>query len=217
MDIYIIIVFICLLLSMIIIFNFSKFESKVLNLIFDLLVITGILKYIALIIFYSIESPKYLYDIQFMPMLSLVSIFILAYIMIYFSKGRKLKIKDWVIIGIIFIIGIIIVFNFSEGIKNSEIGYELIKNSTYVYLCCAFKILLSIFIIGTSLDIVINFKKVEVKICNAIIIIAFIVLLIEEALFIINKEIFNFSILGDLSVLISIVLIFLVKGKTKTS
>lgn len=217
MNIYIISIFVCLFLSIIILFSFRGFEEKVLNLAFKLLIIIGALKYIALIIFYSVESPKYIYDIRFMPMFSLISIFILGYIMIFFSKGRKLKIKNWVVLGIIFIIGLFIAYNISLGIKNSELGYELVKNDKFIYIYCAFKILLSIFIIGLSLNVVVYFKKVKAKICNGIILIAFICVLIEETLFIMNKEIFHFSIVGDVAVLLSIVVIFLIKGKKQNS
>lgn len=219
MDIYIIIVFICLSLSFVILFTKETFKDIFVKIIFKVCVFIGVLKYISLLIFYSVDSPKFLYDLRLLPLLSLITLFILGYIMIYFILEKKFNLKDFGILFILFILSTYIIYNVSFGISNSEAGYVLVKNAKWIFIESLYIILICVVFIAISLKAVFNTNVVKTKMSFLVITIAFIGVLVEEGMVIMNKTLFHFNIVGDLSILIMIILIFInlkVKRKENT-
>lgn len=210
MDTYIIVVSLCLILSLIMLFTKVRFQINYLGIIFKLLIFIGIIKYVSLLVFYSASAPKYIYYMRFMPVLSLISVFILGYIMIYYSLGKKLKLKEWSIIVIILLLGICIMYNLPFGIENSELGYVLIKNKNWMYGEYIFMIFTSLSLIAISLKSAFNFKKVPVKIKAFLISLAFLVVSAEAGMSAMNKAVFHFNVIGDLAVLITFTVIILI-------
>lgn len=215
MDIYTIIIFICLILSLNIVLSFKVSKGVFLNLFFKGLIILETLKYISLLIFYVIESPGNIYSMRFIPMFSIVSLFAIGYIMIYCSKDKTLKLKNWLVILLFLVVGVYIVFNLSIGIENTNFGYKIIKNKNWTYIASFFIILSSFLMIAVSLKTVFYFKKVGVKIYNLLLSLSFLVLAVEEVFLVMSKEIFPFSIIGDLTLMLSITIIFLMKRNLK--
>lgn len=215
MDTYIIVVSLCLILSLVMLFTKVRFQINYLGIVFKLLILIGIVKYISLLVFYSADSPKYIYYMRFMPILSLVSVFILGYIMIYYSLGKNLKLKEWSIVIIILILGTCIIFNLPFGIKNSEVGYALIKNKNWVYGEYIFIIFTSLSLIAISLKSAFKFKKVPVKIKSFLVSLAFLVVALEAGMAAMNKEVFHFNVIGDLAVLITLIIILISSRNNK--
>lgn len=215
MDIYVIIVLLCLLLSIIMIFIPLKLQSKIISIAFKMLLGFGMIKYISLLIFYNADSPKNIYDIRYLPLLALVSIFILGYIMICVIGERKLQILDYVIILAMLFLGAYIAYNIPFGITNSELGYILVKNTKWLFVAFIYTVLVGVALNAISLKGFFKTKFIKDKACYLMISLSFISVMVEEGMAIMNKELFQFSVVGDLIVLIMFIFIAILKIKSK--
>lgn len=215
MDFYIIMVFICLVLSLTIIFTKAKFQGKLLKIVFKLCLFVGILKYISLLIFHSTVSPKFLYNLRFLPLLSLITLFILGYLIIYFVLEKPFKPLQWGVLLVVVALGTYIIYSLPFGINNSSLGYVLIKNTKWIFVESLYIILICVAFIAIALKTFVNTKDLKHKISYIIISVSFIGVLVEEIMAIMDKTLFHFNIVGDLSVLTMILTVVIINSNFK--
>ncbi|KMT20828.1 hypothetical protein [Clostridium cylindrosporum] len=217
MDNYVIVVFACLVLSFILLLPMMSLEDKFINITFKAFILFGIIRYISLFIFYSADSPKYIYNMRYFPNISLITILAIGYIMIFYIVKRSFKIADFFILASIVFLGAYIVYNLPIGISNSDLGYILIENKQWIYIESIFTMVVSVILIAISLKMFANIKEIKSKISLLMISISFLVVVAERGLDIMNKELFHFNVLSDLTSLIAFTLIIIMNliGKNK--
>ncbi|MEG0641081.1 MAG: hypothetical protein RR515_00655 [Clostridium sp.] len=213
MDNYVIIIVACLTLNLILVFTPLKVKSKNLRGAIKFFILIGVAKYISLLIFYTANSPRFLYDIRMIPVLSIISIFALGYIIIcYIDKTSLNKIDIGFLMGIV-IVGGIIVYNNSLGIRNSELGYILIKNKEWIFIEAIYTIVISVMLIVKTLKVFVGTKITKKRVSLIMVIISFAGVCIEEGLSVLGREMFHFNILSELIFIVFIVFIISTKSK----
>lgn len=215
MDFYIISVFLCLLLSLIIIFSSLNLKKSLLSLVFKLFIFIGIAKYISLLVLHSANSVEGLYSLRYLPFLSLISIFSIGYITLNFIKVKDFNIINFVILFGISLTGFVIALNIPNSIVILNESYVILKNSNWVFMEHFYYIILSIVLIGMCIYKILKSSNTKHKACFILIALGFIPVIIEQIMFILNKNSFYFNILGDISMLSMISIVLIIKSSFK--
>ncbi|MEF9934020.1 MAG: hypothetical protein RSA01_05410 [Clostridium sp.] len=217
MDSYIVISVACLALSLILLFTRQRFLPRIMELLFKGFLVLASLKYISLLVFYSVGSANYLFNIKYLPLTSTMFLFVIGYMIISYIEKSPFKIIDYIFMSIVTMVSGYLIYNCAIGISGCECGYIVLKSTKWLYFESLFIGVASVLIIVKALKCLIDSKVAVKRISFVFIILGYIAVIADRILEILGRAVYDFSVISDLLILgiILIVIIINIHRKKK--